>query len=157
MGGVKMQATQLLKYKSCPSHKTRILNNIGNYLGVNPGTLNLNLPTQINALTSVHKITVSLNKQRFFVTLKHNNCLLYTHGYFKNPSNPREVTPQNYQKILINKNDMVDVYYQRGPLIISMQGKAMEPGKINQSIDVENTDSKKIIKARVVGYKQCTL
>ena len=58
---------------------------------------------------------------------------------------PRDVTPVK----LVQRNAMVTIQYKKGPLILTMQGKAMEDGAEGEMINLQNVQSRRTIQAMV--------
>lgn len=51
----------------------------------------------------------------------------------------------------VQKGEIVTVVFQRGPLRLTLLGKALEPGAIGQTVRVLNTDSGRAVSAVVTG------
>jgi len=51
--------------------------------------------------------------------------------------------------ILVKRNQLVDIVYRRGTLVIRGEGRALRDGGIGEAIRVQNLDSRMIITGRV--------
>ena len=69
------------------------------------------------------------------------------------PVKIRAVRPQ----ILVQRNKLITIKFQRPGLYLTTQGKALEDGTLNETIRVENTQSKIIVQALVTDLGHVTV
>ena len=49
----------------------------------------------------------------------------------------------------VERNQIVTIVYRRGGLVLTARGKSLDPGAIGDTINVVNTQSKRILQAEI--------